>query len=194
MPIRGDDDAKGMLSDRDIVVKVPVEGKDPGSTRAGELGQGDFQTVTIGADDSIDEALRTTTAHKVRRLAVSDGHECVGISATPTSPRTSTSASGDLVEGSRPRRRRTRRNGAGASGAPAGDAPDRPARAGADGRIGVARAEHRRGAMSDTFSRLERESAGLTVALGARRAAMTLLAAVVGGHRDLEQSDRGKGR
>ena len=38
MPICGEDDRlKGMLSDRDIVVKVLAEGRDPGSTRAGEL-------------------------------------------------------------------------------------------------------------------------------------------------------------
>ena len=53
MPICGEDDRlKGMLTDRDIVVKALAQGKDPGSTRAGELGNGDGQTVTIGADDS----------------------------------------------------------------------------------------------------------------------------------------------
>jgi hypothetical protein len=31
-------------------VKVLAKGKDPGSTKAGELGQGDAQTVTIGAE------------------------------------------------------------------------------------------------------------------------------------------------
>src|SRR5688572_12520003 len=47
MPICGEDDRlKGMLTDRDIVVKVLAQGKDPGSTRAGELGQGDGQVVT----------------------------------------------------------------------------------------------------------------------------------------------------
>ncbi len=35
--------------------------------------------VTIGADDSLDEALRTMTSHKVRRLPVIDGHKLVGI-------------------------------------------------------------------------------------------------------------------
>src|SRR3954462_6927315 len=67
MPICGEDQRlKGMLSDRDIVVKVLAEGRDPASTRAGELGEG--RPVTIGADDSIDEALRTMKDHKVRRL------------------------------------------------------------------------------------------------------------------------------
>jgi CBS domain-containing protein len=80
LPICGEDDRlKGMLTDRDIVVKVLAEGKDPSSTKAGELGQGDGKTVTIGADDSIDEALRTMTEYKVRRLPVIDGRKLVGV-------------------------------------------------------------------------------------------------------------------
>jgi CBS domain-containing protein len=80
LPICGEDDRlKGMLTDRDIVVKVLAEGKDPSSTKAGELGQGDGKTVTIGADDSIDEALRTMIDNKVRRLPVIDGRKLVGI-------------------------------------------------------------------------------------------------------------------
>jgi CBS domain-containing protein len=80
LPICGEDDRlKGMLTDRDIVVKALAQGKDPGSTRAGELGQGDAETVTIGADDSIDEALRSMIEHKVRRLPVIDGRRLVGI-------------------------------------------------------------------------------------------------------------------
>jgi CBS domain-containing protein len=80
LPICGKDDRlKGMLTDRDIVVKVLAEGKDPGSTKAGELGQGDGKTVTIGADDSINEALHTMIEHKVRRLPVIDGHRLIGI-------------------------------------------------------------------------------------------------------------------
>jgi CBS-domain-containing membrane protein len=80
MPICGEDDRlKGMLTDRDIVVKVLAKGKDPASVRAGELGVGDGKTVTIGADDTVDEALRTMIDHKVRRLPVIDGHRMVGI-------------------------------------------------------------------------------------------------------------------
>ena len=80
LPICGEDDRlKGMLTDRDIVVKVLAQGKDPASVKAGELGQGDAKTVTIGADDSIDEALRTMIEHKVRRLPVIDGKRMVGI-------------------------------------------------------------------------------------------------------------------
>ena len=38
--------------------------------------------MTIGADDSVDEAVRTMKEHKVRRLPVIDGHELVGIVST----------------------------------------------------------------------------------------------------------------
>jgi CBS domain-containing protein len=78
MPICGEDDRlKGMLTDRDIVVKVLAQGKDPSSTTAGELGDG--KPVTIGADDSATDALRTMAEHQVRRLPVIDGHDLIGM-------------------------------------------------------------------------------------------------------------------
>jgi CBS domain-containing protein len=78
LPICGNDDRlKGMLTDRDIVVKVLAAGKDPSSTTAGELGEG--KPVTIGADDSIKETLSTMKEHSVRRLPVIDGHDLIGI-------------------------------------------------------------------------------------------------------------------
>lgn len=41
LPICGQDNRlKGMLTDRDIVVKVIAEGRDPGTCKAGELAQG----------------------------------------------------------------------------------------------------------------------------------------------------------
>jgi CBS domain-containing protein len=100
LPICGEDDRlKGMLTDRDIVVKALAQGKDPGSTKAGELGQGDSKTVTIGADDSIDEALRTMIDHKVRRLPVIDGKQLVGIiSQADIATNLDEEKVGDLVE------------------------------------------------------------------------------------------------
>ncbi len=78
MPICGNDERlKGMLTDRDIVVKVLAAGKDPASVTAGELGQG--KPVTIGADDDLNELVRTMAQHQVKRLPVIDGHTLVGI-------------------------------------------------------------------------------------------------------------------
>lgn len=78
LPICGDDERlKGMLTDRDIVVKALAEGRDPAGTTAGEFAQG--KPVTIGADDSVEEILRAMSEHKVRRLPVIDGHKLVGM-------------------------------------------------------------------------------------------------------------------
>ena len=80
LPICGEDNRlKGMLTDRDIVVKCVADGGDPGKTTAGAFAQG--KPVTIGADDSIEEALRTMEEHQIRRLPVIDGHDLVGMLA-----------------------------------------------------------------------------------------------------------------
>jgi CBS domain-containing protein len=71
MPICGDDERlKGMLTDRDIVVKALAQGMDPATTRAGELAQG--KLVWINADASFEEALSLMREHAVKRLPVMD--------------------------------------------------------------------------------------------------------------------------
>ncbi|WP_370617884.1 CBS domain-containing protein [Mumia sp. Pv 4-285] len=80
LPICGEDDRlKGMLTDRDIVIRCIADGGDPASVTAGSLAQG--KPVTIGADDSAEETLRTMARHDVRRLPVIDGHDLVGMVA-----------------------------------------------------------------------------------------------------------------
>ncbi len=78
LPICGEDGRlKGVLTDRDIVVKALAEGQDPTTLEAGAFGQG--KPVTIGADDDVREALRTMQDHQVRRLPVIGGHDLVGM-------------------------------------------------------------------------------------------------------------------
>jgi CBS domain-containing protein len=77
LPVCDGDRLQGMITDRDIVVKVIAKGLDPATTTVGELGQG--EVVTIGADDSLEEVSRTMAQHQVRRLPVIDGTELVGM-------------------------------------------------------------------------------------------------------------------
>lgn len=78
LPICGNDDRlKGMVTDRDIVVKCIADGGDPNTVTAGSLGEG--KPITIGADDDIRDALVVMQEYQVRRLPVIDGHDLVGI-------------------------------------------------------------------------------------------------------------------
>jgi CBS domain-containing protein len=98
LPICGEDNRlKGMITDRDIAVKCVAEGGDPQTVKAGELGEG--KPVTIGADDSIEEALQTMKEYKVRRLPVIDGHSLVGmVSQADIAKNIDPSRVGDVVE------------------------------------------------------------------------------------------------
>ena len=97
LPICGDDNRlKGMLTDRDITVRAVAEGMDPSTVKVSELAEG--KPVTIGADDSLEEAMRTMTEHDVRRLPVIDGHDLVGmISQADIAQNLSGSETGNLV-------------------------------------------------------------------------------------------------
>jgi CBS domain-containing protein len=78
LPICGEEERlKGMITDRDIVVKCIAEGGDPTSTKVESFCED--KPVTIGADDSVEEALKTMSDHGVRRLPVIDGHDLVGV-------------------------------------------------------------------------------------------------------------------
>jgi len=78
LPVCGEDGRlKGVLTDRDIVVKCLAQGGDPRSITAGQLAEG--KPVTIGADDTVEEAIATMVKYQVRRLPVIDGHELVGM-------------------------------------------------------------------------------------------------------------------
>ena len=97
LPVCDGDRLQGMITDRDIVVKVLAEGKDPATTKVIDLVQG--EVVTIGADDSVEEAMQTMAKHQVRRLPVIDGHKLVGMLAQADLARTGMDkGTGDTVE------------------------------------------------------------------------------------------------
>jgi len=98
LPICGDDNRlKGMITDRDIVLNCVAEGMDTTQTKVQDYA-GD-EVVTIGADDSIEDALATMSKHGVRRLPVIDGHDLVGmISQADIAKNLPEERVGDLVE------------------------------------------------------------------------------------------------
>lgn len=98
LPICGEDNRlHGMITDRDITVRCVAEGGDPGSVKVSELAEG--KPVTIGADDPVEEILRTMKEHGVRRLPVIDGHQLIGIvSQADVATNLPESSVGDLVE------------------------------------------------------------------------------------------------
>ena len=69
---------EGLITDRDIAIEIVAGGRDAGGTKAGDLLSG-METVTIGADDDVREAVRTMKDHAVRRLPVIDGDRVVGM-------------------------------------------------------------------------------------------------------------------
>ena len=78
LPICGEDrKLKGMLTDRDIVVRAVAEGFDTESTPAGALAQG--RPITVDASDDVRIALQKMQENQVRRLPVISEHLLVGI-------------------------------------------------------------------------------------------------------------------
>jgi CBS domain-containing protein len=98
LPICGEDNKlAGMITDRDIVVRCVAEAGDPSAVKVSEFAG--EKPVTIGADDSVEEALRTMKEHGVRRLPVIDGHELIGVvSQADVARNLPEQAVGDLVE------------------------------------------------------------------------------------------------
>ena len=80
LPVVRDGRVSGMVTDRDLAIRVLAEGRDPGSTRVADVVSDD--PVTVRPNQHLDEALRLMARHQVRRLpVVEDGDRLVGILA-----------------------------------------------------------------------------------------------------------------
>ena len=69
----------GVLTDRDIVVRVVAEGRDPEGTTVRDVASSDLTTVS--PDEDLDRALALLAERQVRRLPVVEGEKLVGIVA-----------------------------------------------------------------------------------------------------------------
>ena len=75
--VDGDDILVGMVTDRDIVLRVVAEGRDPASTRIEEIA-----TAAVSPaypDEELDEAIEQMAYRQVRRLPVIEDDRVVGI-------------------------------------------------------------------------------------------------------------------
>ncbi len=78
LPICGaDGKLRGIITDRDIVVRCVAEGFDPHVLTAGELALGTPVWVDADADET--EVLQTMEKHKIRRVPVLDERRLVGM-------------------------------------------------------------------------------------------------------------------
>ncbi|MER6012432.1 CBS domain-containing protein [Streptomyces bluensis] len=69
---------RGLVSDRDLVVRAVAEGGDPHRTTVADACSEDL--VVVGPDDDVDRAVEVMREHAVRRVPVVDeGHHAVGI-------------------------------------------------------------------------------------------------------------------
>jgi CBS domain-containing protein len=79
-PIVEGDKLIGMLTDRDIAIRVVAEGRDPGQVKVRDVAS--RQLVTIDPQQDLDEALRIMAKHQVRRLpVVEEDGQLVGVVA-----------------------------------------------------------------------------------------------------------------
>ncbi|HZM77195.1 MAG TPA: CBS domain-containing protein [Candidatus Limnocylindrales bacterium] len=78
LPICGTDNKlKGIITDRDIVVKCIASGRDASEMTAGEMAQG--KTVFVESSATEDEVLTLMEKNKIRRVPVLEEHLIVGM-------------------------------------------------------------------------------------------------------------------
>jgi CBS domain-containing protein len=62
----------GIVTDRDIVLKVIAEGRDPKKTRVGDMMS--KKLITCRAEDDVDVAMRAMAQYQLRRVPVVEGN------------------------------------------------------------------------------------------------------------------------
>ncbi|QFY07984.1 CBS domain-containing protein [Nonomuraea phyllanthi] len=79
LPVCGEEGRlKGIITDRDIVVKCIARGKDPAAVAAGELVEAE-RVWSVDANADVEDVLHQMVEHKIRRVPVLENQELVGI-------------------------------------------------------------------------------------------------------------------
>jgi CBS domain-containing protein/uncharacterized membrane protein YuzA (DUF378 family) len=79
VPVVEGDRLVGIVTDRDLAIRVIADGRDPSSTTIREIASRNPETVN--AEQDLGEALRLMARHQVRRLPVVEGDRLVGMLA-----------------------------------------------------------------------------------------------------------------
>ena len=79
VPVVEDDRLAGIVTDRDIVIRVVAERRDPRTVKVDEVAS--RQLVTVEPEQDLDEALALMARHQVRRLPVVEAGRLVGMLA-----------------------------------------------------------------------------------------------------------------
>ena len=74
---KDDDQVSGILTDRDIALRVVAEGKDPTSTTVDEVATKNIKALS--PDDSVEDAIKLVREQNVRRVPVLEDAKPVGI-------------------------------------------------------------------------------------------------------------------
>lgn len=75
--IEEDGTLRGIVTDRDIAVRVVAEGLDPDAVTLGDACTGELRS--IGPDEEIGQATRMMSEHAIRRLPVTQDGAAVGV-------------------------------------------------------------------------------------------------------------------
>ena len=79
LPITDDERLVGMITDRDITMRVVAEAADPNATSVEDVYSRDL--ISVEPDNDLEEALGLMARHQVRRLPVVEDGRLVGIVA-----------------------------------------------------------------------------------------------------------------
>ena len=75
--ITSNGELRGIVTDRDIAVRVVAEGQDPSSVKAIDVGT--TGVATLGPDDDAGDAVRLMKEKNIRRLPIVENNRPVGI-------------------------------------------------------------------------------------------------------------------
>ncbi len=71
-------DVRGVVTDRDIAIRVVAEGRSPGDTSLADVASQD-DIATLSPDDPVDAAVKLMREKSVRRIPVVEGGRAVGV-------------------------------------------------------------------------------------------------------------------